>query len=237
MSKKIIIAIDGPAGSGKSSLAKLIAKRLGYTYLDTGAMYRAVTYLALKNKVINDEDAVIALAENSCIELSFTDGRTEVVLNGENITGDIRSFEVNSNVSEVSKIAKVRYALVKKQREIGLNNNVIAEGRDTGTIVFPDADVKIFLVASLKERTVRRLKEFEEKGEPVSPEDIEGNLSKRDTIDSQREVGPLVKAEDAIEIDTSNISIEEEVKLVLEKAALAAGCKDVEELIFLSERK
>ncbi|HEX2961303.1 MAG: (d)CMP kinase [Ignavibacteria bacterium] len=217
MAKNIIITIDGPAGSGKSTSAKLVAKNLGFTYLDTGAMYRAVTYLALKRNVIKDEPSVVELAEKARLELKFVDGKTEVILNGEDVTEAIRSYEVNSNVSEVSRIAGVRTALVKKQQEIGRNTSIVAEGRDTGTVVFPEADVKIFLTASLSQRAHRRLREFQEKGENLSLDEIEGNIRKRDLIDSSREVSPLTKAQDAVEIDTSSITIEEEVELILSR--------------------
>ncbi|MCU7495205.1 MAG: (d)CMP kinase [Ignavibacteria bacterium] len=217
MAKNIIITIDGPAGSGKSTSAKLVAKSLGFTYLDTGAMYRAITYLALKQNIIKDEPSVVELAERARLELKFVDGKTEVFLNGEDVTEAIRSYEVNSNVSEVSRIPGVRTALVRKQQEIGSNTSIVAEGRDTGTVVFPDADVKIFLTASISQRAQRRLREFQEKGENLSLGEIEGNIRKRDQIDSSREVSPLKKAQDAVEIDTSSITIEEEVELILNK--------------------
>ncbi|MDP4191922.1 MAG: (d)CMP kinase [Bacteroidota bacterium] len=236
MLKNMIITIDGPAGSGKSTSAKLIARRLGFTYLDTGAMYRAITYLALKNNALNDLNEIIRLSENSKIDLSFIDGITKVTLNGEDVTSEIRSLEVNSNVSEVSAIPEVRKALVHMQQAIGDNNNIVAEGRDTGTTVFPKADVKIFLIASLVERAKRRLREFQEKGEDVSFQEIELNLSKRDKIDSQRVVSPLKKASDAIEIDTSNISIDEQVELILDKISEIAKLKGFD-ILFLKEVK
>ncbi|MGE5352381.1 MAG: (d)CMP kinase [Acidobacteriota bacterium] len=217
MAKNIIITIDGPAGSGKSTSARLVAKNLGFTYLDTGAMYRAITYLALKQNVIKDEASVVILAEEARLELKFVDGKTGVILNGEDVTEAIRSYEVNSNVSEVSRIPGVRSALVRKQQEIGKNTSIVAEGRDTGTVVFPEADVKIFLTASLSKRAQRRLREFQEKGENLSLDEIEGNIRKRDLIDSSREVSPLTKAHDAVEIDTSSITIEEEVELILNR--------------------
>lgn len=232
----MIITIDGPAGSGKSTSAKLIARRLGFTYLDTGAMYRAITYLALKNNALNDLNEIIRLSENAKIDLSFVDGITKVTLNGEDVTSEIRSLEVNSNVSEISAIPEVRKALVRMQQAIGDNNNIVAEGRDTGTTVFPKADVKIFLIASLVERAKRRLKEFQEKGEDVSFQEIELNLNKRDKIDSQRAVSPLKKASDAIEIDTSNITIDEQVELILDKIAGIAKLKGFDNL-FLKEVK
>jgi cytidylate kinase len=236
MSKNMIITIDGPAGSGKSTSAKLIARRLGFTYLDTGAMYRAITYLALKNNALNDQNEIIRLSENAKIGLGFIDGITKVTLNGQDVTSEIRSLEVNSNVSEISAIPEVRKALVRMQQAIGDNNNIVAEGRDTGTTVFPKADVKIFLIASLVERAKRRLREFQEKGEDVSFQEIELNLSKRDKIDSQRAVSPLKKALDAIEIDTSNITIDEQVELILDKITEIAKLKGFDNL-FLKEVK
>lgn len=217
MFNKIIITIDGPAGSGKSTSAKKIAQKLGLTYLDTGAMYRAITYLAIKNNVISNETKIIEIAETTELDLEFRDGTTYVKANGEDLTSNIRSFEVNSKVSDVSRIPAVRTALVKKQQEIGNNHGVIAEGRDTGTVVFPNADVKIFLVADLDERANRRLKEFNETAENISLTQIKENLSKRDYIDSNREVSPLLKADDAIEIDTSDITIEQQVNIILKK--------------------
>ncbi len=216
MLKSFIIAIDGLAGSGKSTSAKLIAKKLGFIYLDTGAMYRAVTYLALKNKIIDDENAIVKLVENSTMELSFTDGKTIVILNDEDVTDAIRSFDVNSKVSEVSKISGVRKALVRIQQEIGKNTCIVTEGRDTTTVVFPDADVKIYLTASIEKRAERRQIDFINQGEKFSIGEVQNNLSKRDYIDSNREDSPLTKAEDAYEIDTTNITIDEQVNIILD---------------------
>lgn len=216
MFKNFIITIDGPAGSGKSTSAKLIAQKLGFIYLDTGAMYRAITYLALKNKIAENEEKVVELAEKAKLNLNFTNGKTIVFVNNENVTEEIRNFEVNAKVSDISKIAGVRKALVKLQKKIGSEKNIVAEGRDIGTVVFPKADVKIFLVASLDERANRRLKEFEQKGESISFEDIKNNISSRDYIDSHRDVSPLIKAEDAYEIDTSKLTIEVQVNKILE---------------------
>jgi CMP/dCMP kinase len=215
MFKNFIITIDGPAGSGKSTSAKLIAKKLGFTYLDTGAMYRAITYLALKNNITENYDEVVKIAQSARMNLDFMDGKTIVVINDEDVTEKIRSLEVSSKVSDISKIADVRKAMVKIQQEVGCNINIVAEGRDIGTVVFPKADVKIYLVASLDERVNRRLKEFEVKGESVSKEDIKTNISTRDFIDSNREMSPLMKAEDAYEIDTSDLTIEGQVNKIL----------------------
>lgn len=215
MSKNLIVAIDGPAGSGKSTSAKLVAQKLGYLYIDTGAMYRAVTFLSIKNKLQSDKD-ITKLAESIDIRLKFDNGFTEVIVDNTNITDELRSYAVNKRVSDVSKIEGVRKALVKKQREYALQNKgIVMEGRDIGTVVFPDADVKIFLTATLAQRVERRSKEYESKGIDIPVENIKENLINRDRIDSTREVSPLVKASDAVEIDTSSVTIEEQVKLIL----------------------
>lgn len=226
MDKNVIITIDGPAGSGKSTSAKLVAKRLGYTYLDTGAMYRAITYLALTGNCIENEESIVKIAEEAEINLQTIDGKTEVFINNKDVTDLIRTFEVNSKVSDVSKIPGVRKALVRMQQQFGKNTNIVAEGRDTGTVVFPNADVKIFLIASIEERAKRRLKEFHDKGENLSINEISDNLATRDKIDSTREVSPLVKAADAFEIDTTNITIEEQVNLILEKVKVKQETKN-----------
>lgn len=216
MSKKLIVAIDGPAGSGKSTSAKLVAQHLGYLYVDSGAMYRAVTFLAIRENVLNSNDEIIKLAEEIEIVLKFANGKTNVFTNGENITDDIRSSEVNENVSIVSKIDGVRKTLVKKQQEMhNLNCGIVMEGRDISTVVFPNADVKIFLTASIEKRAERRAKEYDEKGIDVDVNAIQQNISLRDKIDSTREISPLLKAKDAIEINTSKITIEEQVEKIL----------------------
>ena len=229
MSKGLIVAIDGPAGSGKSTSAKLIAKKLGYVYIDTGAMYRAITYLALENEAINDESRIIELARNCKIDLDYKDGEVIVLLNGRNISKEIRSAEVNSHVSDVSKISEVRKVLVEKQREMGAKGNgVVMEGRDIGTVVFPNADVKIFLTASLDIRANRRTKEYNENGSKVLVDDIKSNLSNRDMIDSSRNDSPLTKASDAVEVDTTNVTIDEQVNLILEEVKKIAVKKNIQ---------
>lgn len=211
----MIIAIDGPAGSGKSTTAKIVANKLGFVYIDTGAMYRAVTYYALKNNLHGNKNQLIKKIKELKINLSFNNNLTKVFLNDKDITDYLRTKEVNDYVSEISKIPEIRKELVAKQRYFAENNNVVMEGRDIGTVVFPDADIKFFLVASIEERTKRRAKEFINKGENISIEQIEENLKQRDEIDSTRESSPLVKANDAIEIDTTNLTIEEQVNLIL----------------------
>ena len=217
MPKRLIVAIDGPAGSGKSTSAKLVAQKLNYLYIDTGAMYRAVTYLAMEKNVLQNTDAAIEIAKDSDISLKFIDGITHVWVDGNDITDKIRTPEVNGNVSEISKIKEVREVLVKKQQEYASRNGgVVMEGRDIGTVVLPNADVKIFLNASIKERAKRRTKEFEEKGIHVPLNEVEINIRQRDKIDSTRDVSPLVKALDAVEVDTSKITIEQQVEIILD---------------------
>jgi cytidylate kinase len=228
MSKGLIIAIDGPAGSGKSTSAKLIAKKLGYLYIDTGAMYRAITFLALENGVIDDESKIIELARACSLELRYDDGEVIVLLNGRDISKEIRSSDVNSHVSDVSKISKIRKLMVEKQREMSFKGTgVVMEGRDIGTVVFPDADVKIFLTASLDTRANRRANEYFEKGTSVLVEDIKNNISNRDKIDSGRNDSPLVKAPDAMEVDTTNVTIDEQVNLILDVVKKVAGKKNI----------
>ncbi len=215
MSKNLIVAIDGPAGSGKSTSAKLVAQKLGYLYIDTGAMYRAVTFLAIKKNLLSEND-IVALAESTDIKLKFDKGFTEVMVDDSDITDKIRTSEVNARVSEISRIEGVRKALVKKQREYALTNKgIVMEGRDIGSVVFPDADVKIFLTASLSQRVQRRTKEYEDNGIKIPIENIKENLIERDRIDSTRQFSPLVKVDGAVEIDTSAVTIEEQVDLIL----------------------
>ncbi len=229
MTKRLIVAIDGPAGSGKSTSAKLVAERLSYLYIDTGAMYRAVTLTAIRNNVLNDNEAVIEFSRTIDIDLEFKDGYTRVYINGTDVSEEIRTPLVNKHVSDVSKIQEVRTALVKKQQELGnKNGGVVMEGRDIGTVVFPNADVKIFLTASIDQRAARRAKEFSEKGIEISIDDVAKNLLERDKIDSTRSVSPLKKSPDAHEIDTSSITIENQVDLILKIVKKAADKKGIE---------
>ncbi|GAB4293029.1 MAG: (d)CMP kinase [Ignavibacteriaceae bacterium] len=224
----MVIAIDGPAGSGKSTSAKLVAQKLGFLYIDTGAMYRAVTLLALRNNLINDSQAVVQMASEMDLRLKFDDGQTRVFVGDEEVTKEIRSQLVNSFVSEISKIEGVRSALVAKQREMGNSENgIVMEGRDIGTVVFPSADVKIFMTCSIDERAERRAKEFDDSGNPVSVEEIKNNLIKRDKIDSGRDASPLIKAQDAVEIDTSDLTIDQQVNMIIEQAKKIAAKKGI----------
>lgn len=217
MSAKIIIAIDGPAGAGKSTTAKLVADGLNYTYIDTGAMYRAVTLFALR-KNISDPKRIVDELKNVDLRLKSSGGKVTVLLNDEDVTLKIRSAEVNNFVSEISKIPDVRDLLIIKQKEIGKNGGVVMEGRDIGTVVFPNAELKIFLTASLDARINRRLGDFKKTGALITDEEVKENLTKRDEIDSTREVSPLQKSADAIEIDTSALTIEQQVQMIIEKA-------------------
>jgi cytidylate kinase len=229
MSKGLIIAIDGSAGSGKSTSAKLIAKKLGYLYIDTGAMYRAITLHALENGAIGDESRIVELARKCKIELSYYEGEVIVLLNNRNISKEIRSVEVNSFVSNVSKISDVRKLMVEKQREMGAKGSgVVMEGRDIGTVVFPNADIKIFLTAALDTRANRRANEYFEKGSEVLVDDIKNNLSNRDKIDSSRNDSPLIKAPDAVGVDTTNVTIDEQVNLILEAIKKVADKKNIQ---------
>ncbi|MCW9065988.1 MAG: (d)CMP kinase [Ignavibacteriaceae bacterium] len=229
MLKGLIIAIDGPAGSGKSTSAKLIAKKLDYLYIDTGAMYRAITFHALENRAIGDESQIIELARKCKIELRYNDDEVVVVLNNKNISKEIRSSDVNSSVSDVSKISDIRKLMVEKQREMAAKGiGVVMEGRDIGTVVFPNADVKIFLTAALDTRANRRASEYTENGSKVLVDDIKNNLSNRDKIDSNRNDSPLAKAPDAIEVDTTNVTIDEQVNLILDEVKKVAKKKNIQ---------
>lgn len=216
MQKKLVIAIDGPAGAGKSTVAKSLALRLGYKYIDTGAMYRAITLLALEKEIaMNNEASLTKLAQEA--EISFTPltlSENLVFLEKRNITREIRTTQVNAHVSLVSKIAGVRYALMLKQRHLAQEGGIVMDGRDIGTVVLPTADLKIFLTASLTIRADRRLAELNTKGESVDYLKIKENLETRDTIDSCRQVAPLKKAEDAYEIDTSTLTVDQVVNKI-----------------------
>jgi len=216
--KPFVIAIDGPAASGKSTAAYLLAKKLGFTYLDTGAMYRALTWKALENNInLEDEVALSRMAENTKIDIfAKDDGPGAVVhVDGREVSDLLRTPEINKWVSVVSKVPRLRSAMVKLQRDIAKERSVVAEGRDIGTVVFPQADVKIFLVASVEERAKRRWKELREKGVFCTQEEIKKELRLRDKIDSERKVAPLKKAPDALLVNNTNLSIEETVEELL----------------------
>ncbi|QQQ85707.1 (d)CMP kinase [Peptacetobacter hiranonis] len=210
----MIIAVDGPAGAGKSTISKLIAKKLNINYIDTGAMYRAVTYKCLSEGVdVKNEKDVIEVAKRT--DIDFRDNN--IYLDSKVVNEEIRTREVSANVSDVAKIKEVRYLMVDVQREIGTRNDVILDGRDIGSYVFPNADYKFFLVATPEERGRRRYKELCEKGFEGTLEEIIKDIEKRDEIDSNREFAPLKKADDAIEIDTTGLGIDEVVEAVVSK--------------------
>lgn len=211
-----VIAIDGPAGSGKSTTSRLLAARLGYQYLDTGAMYRAVTWYALQNGISpSDGAALAAFADTAQIEFETHEDINRVQLNGTDITTEIRTPEVTRHVSEVSAHKGVRQAMVRKQQEIGRTGHIVAEGRDTTTVVFPDAFLKVYLDASVSTRARRRLKDLESMGIPSSLEEQEADLKRRDTYDSSRAHSPLTRAEDAVVVDTTDMTIEGQVDHII----------------------
>ncbi|MEW6008046.1 MAG: (d)CMP kinase [Candidatus Omnitrophota bacterium] len=215
--KTRVIAIDGPAGAGKSTVAKLLAKRLGFLYLDTGAMYRAATLAAIKKKVnFSDTAKLIKIASKSKIDLKNISGNLNVYLNEKIVNRSIRRPQVNSLVSSIAPIREIREIMVKKQRKIGQRQNCVMEGRDIGTVVFPDAFIKFYLDASLSERARRRCDELKEKNIANSPlKEVELSIKERDKNDLTRRFGPLKKAKDAIYVDTTNLTISEVVRKLL----------------------
>lgn len=221
MNKKITIAIDGFSSTGKSTIAKQLAKKLGYIYVDTGAMYRTVALFGLQNNLVGadfvNQNELINQLKNIKISFVFNPdlGFAEVYLNSINVENKIRSLEVSNLVSKVAAISKVREKLVSEQQQMGLNKGIVMDGRDIGTVVFPKAELKIFMTASADTRAKRRFDELIEKGDEVSYEEIYKNVVDRDQMDTTREDSPLVKAKDAIEIDNSNLSKDEQFELIL----------------------
>ncbi|MGQ7374098.1 (d)CMP kinase [Streptococcus suis] len=218
--KSIQIAIDGPASSGKSTVAKIIAKDFGYTYLDTGAMYRSATYLALQNAVeVTDQDAIVALLHQYPIRFGRDENGQQLVFVGEqDVTLPIRDNQVTNNVSAVAALPLVREELVRLQQEIAQAGGIVMDGRDIGTVVLPQAELKIFLIASVEERALRRFKENTERGIETDLETLKEEIAARDFKDSNRAVSPLKAAEDAITFDTTGVSIEGVVQFISEKA-------------------
>jgi len=216
--KTITIAIDGPAAAGKSTVAKNIAKKLSFIYIDTGAMYRAITLKAINEAVnIKDESSLLRLLQSTKIELLQDGTEQKVYLDGNDVTEEIRKQTVSNAVSHVAEHPKVREELVKRQRELAENGNAVLDGRDIGTHVLPDADLKIFLIASVEERANRRHKENVEKGFPSDLDQLKIEIKERDERDSNREASPLVQAEDAIAIDTTSLSIAQVTDKILEQ--------------------
>ena len=210
------IAIDGYSSCGKSTLAKALAKELSFVYVDSGAMYRAVTFYFLKHDVAIHNDTEVAKAlERINIDFANIKGENICFLNNENVENEIRSMRISNNVSEVAAIGLVRVKLVKMQRLIASNNSVVMDGRDIGTVVFPNADVKFFVTADKDIRAQRRYDELISKGKVVTIREVQQNLEHRDTIDTTREISPLRKAEDAIEIDNTNLNREDQLTLAL----------------------
>jgi len=214
--KAFVIAIDGPAGSGKSTISKLIAKKLGLLYIDTGAMYRALTLKAMRSGLdLNNESSLMRLAGSTNIDLKEAEGSLNVFLDGEDVSVPIRTPELTNNVKYIARVPGVRKAMVGLQRAIGERNGAVLEGRDIGTVVFPDADYKFYLDASIVERARRRHKELVQSGQKVELESIKRDVAARDESDMKRPVGALKAADDAIVIDTTDLSIDEVVDKIL----------------------
>ncbi len=224
MKKKITIAIDGYSSTGKSTVAKQLAKKLGYVYVDTGAMYRAVTLYVMRKLFVTEsncnEEAIVRHLPFINLKFVFDEERGYglIYLNTENVEDEIRLMEVSKCVSKVAAISKVREMLVNQQQEIGKEKGVVMDGRDIGTVVFPDAELKIFMTASTEKRAERRYKELKERGEDVKYEDILANVKERDFLDTTREDSPLRKAEDAIEIDNSLMNLDEQFEKICDLA-------------------
>ncbi|KAB8138500.1 (d)CMP kinase [Gracilibacillus oryzae] len=211
--KKIAIAIDGPAAAGKSTIAKLVAQKLNYIYIDTGAMYRSLTLQVIREQIdFHDEGKIVSLLNDLDIELNQN---FEVFINKQNITEEIRANDVTNHVSKIASIPAVRDEMVKRQQNLAADRGVVMDGRDIGTRVIPDAEVKIFLIASVEERATRRHDENRKKGIPTDLEKLKKEIENRDRMDSERASSPLKKADDAIEIDTTSLSIEGVLQRIL----------------------
>lgn len=212
-----LVAIDGPAGSGKGTIASLVAKKLNLIHIDTGAMYRCITLFVLNNDIQkDDEEKIVQALKNIEIDQKIENGNQVVLLNGEDVSKEIRTERINKVVSDISSIQKVRENLLVMQRKLAENKDIIMEGRDIGTVVFPNADVKIYLDGSLEERAKRRYKEYLEKGMSITFEEAKQSIINRDEKDTNRKFGALRKAEDAVRVDTTQMSIDEVVEKVVE---------------------
>ncbi|MDX1941015.1 MAG: (d)CMP kinase [Saprospiraceae bacterium] len=224
--KKIVIAIDGPSASGKSTIAKALAKSLHYAYVDSGAMYRAVTLFFLENHIeIDNLEAVKNALSHISIRFIRNENGNNTLLNERNVESEIRQMRVSEYVSQVAAIAEVRKAMVKQQQEMGKDKGLVMDGRDIGTVVFPDAELKIFVTSDVEQRARRRYEELLKKGQSVTLGEVLENLRERDHIDSNRAIGPLRKAEDAFEIDNTRLSPEEQLSLAIKMVETKIGEK------------
>ena len=211
------VAIDGPAGAGKSTIAKRIAKKLGYIYVDTGAMYRAMAYYLIQNQVdATDKDAIVAACQHADISIRYQDGEQVVLLNGENVNAYLRTEAVGNMASVSSAVPEVRKKLVELQQKLARETDVVMDGRDIGTVVLPDADVKVYLTASVETRAKRRFLELQEKGEQADLAKIAADIEDRDYRDMHRDISPLRQAEDATLVDSSDMTIDQVVERILE---------------------
>ncbi|MBQ2009094.1 MAG: (d)CMP kinase [Anaerovibrio sp.] len=217
--KNLVVAIDGPAGAGKSTVAQLAARKLGCTYIDTGAMYRAVAWKTLQRKQPVTDELILDVVKDVHVELAYVEGKTTVSVDGTDVTGEIRTPEVTAIVSQVAALGPVRSRMVELQRRMAAKGSVLMDGRDIATSVLPDANVKIFLTASIEERARRRFKEMQEKGYNVSLEELQKDIAARDKADSEREISPLVQAPDAELLDTSNMGIDEVVQAIIDRCS------------------
>jgi CMP/dCMP kinase len=217
--KKLVIAIDGPAASGKSTTAKLVARELGYLYLDTGAMYRAMTLKVLEQNIdIGSEEEIVRIANETCINFERRDEQMRIFLDNRDVTKKIRNQTVTAAVSAVSAIKRIREVMVREQRRMSAEGGIVVDGRDIGTVVFPSADLKIFMIADVKERARRRQKDLHNEGIDLPVDQIEFEITERDRKDSARHVSPLKQAADAIMVDTSTMTIDEQVKFIVNRA-------------------
>ena len=217
--KNLVVAIDGPAGAGKSTVAQLAARKLGCTYIDTGAMYRAVAWKTLQRKQPVTDELILDVVKDVHVELAYVEGKTTVSVDGTDVTGEIRTPEVTAIVSRVAALGPVRSRMVELQRRMAAKGSVLMDGRDIATSVLPDANVKIFLTASIEERARRRFKEMQAKGYDVSLEELQKDIAARDKADSEREISPLVQAPDAELLDTSHMGIDEVVQAIIDRCS------------------
>lgn len=225
--RKFVVTIDGPAASGKSTTARLVAKRLGWLYLDTGAMYRALTIKVLRQDIaLDDTEEIGRIADQTTIELAPDDEGAKMIMDGEDVTSEIRRPEVDRAIGPVCEIPKVRQVMVSLQRALGKNGGIIAEGRDMGTVVFPDAELKFYVVASIEERVRRREQDMAKQGIECSRQQLTEEIEKRDHRDQTRKISPLKKADDAILLDTTKMDVNAQVAFVIDLIKQKRGCKE-----------